>query len=73
MSVPVAQHVLALEFGDEDVARMRELAARNREGAITAAEREELDNFVRVGDLLALLQSKARKVLKQAPPRAGHG
>jgi hypothetical protein len=73
MTVPVARHILRLGFGDADAARMRELIERNRAGALTAAEQEELDDFVRVGDLLALLQSKARRTLKQDPPRAGHG
>lgn len=74
ISVPVARYVLKLGFSEEDKVRMHELAERNREGKLTAQERAELDNFVTVGDLLALLQSKARKVLKQAAaPRNGHG
>lgn len=64
LTVPVARHVLKLGFGDPDQARMRELLERNRAGQMTDPEREELDNFVRVADLLAILQSKARKVLK---------
>ena len=74
LSVPVARHILKLGFGEDDKIKMRELAERNREGKLTAGEREELDNFVKVGDLLAILQSKARKFLKQsAAPRNGHG
>lgn len=74
LSAPVARHVLKLGFGDEDKARMRELAARNSTGELTDPEREELDDFVRVGDLLATLQSKARKFLKRtAATRNGHG
>ncbi len=70
----LARHVLRLGFAEADVARMRELAEKNRDGRLTAAEREELDNFVRVGDLLAVLQSKARKLLKRTPSaRNGHG
>jgi len=50
------------------------LAERNREGTLTDAEREELDDFVKVGDLLAILQSKARKLLKRTPSRRSrHG
>lgn len=74
LSIPVARHVLKLEFGADDKARIQLLLARNREGSITDAERDELDNFVRIGDLMAILQSKARRLLKQtAARRAGHG
>lgn len=65
ISVQVARHVVKLGFSDEDTARMCELSRKARAGELTDAERAELDNYVTVGDLLALLQSKARKVLKQ--------
>lgn len=61
LPAPLARHLLKLKFGESDVARMKELAARNRAGGLAADELEELDNFIRVGDLLATLQSKARK------------
>jgi hypothetical protein len=43
---------------------MRELAERNQEGALGPKEREELQNYVKAGHLLALLHSKARSSLK---------
>jgi hypothetical protein len=46
---------------------MHELAAKNQERRLTDAESEEFDNYVKVGDLVAILQSKARKLLKQKP------
>ena len=58
-----AQDVLKLGFSDADKLRMRELCKRNRESELTLAETDELDNFVKVADLLAILQSKARKSL----------
>ena len=64
LTAPVARHVLKLGFSPDDKARMHELAERNREGTLTGEEREELDDFVKIGDLLAILQSKARKRLK---------
>ena len=74
LTAPVARHVLKLGFSPDDKSRMRELAERNREGTLTDAEREELDDFVKVGDLLAILQSKARKLLKRTPSRRSrHG
>jgi hypothetical protein len=69
----LARHVLGLKFIPADEARVRELIDRNREGKISATELDELDNYVRVGDLLALLQSKARQRLKQTPTtQIGH-
>lgn len=64
LSPQLARHVLRLEFRDEDKERMHELAAKNVEGRITAAELRELDSYLLVGDLLAIAQSKARKLLK---------
>jgi hypothetical protein len=61
----LARYILTLGFDDADQARMRDLADRNQQGALSADEREELQNYVRVGHLLALLHSKARKSLKQ--------
>jgi hypothetical protein len=65
MSTHLARYVLTLGFGAEDQARMRDLAARNQEGALSSLEREELDNYVKAGHLLALLHSKARRSLKK--------
>jgi hypothetical protein len=62
-----ARHALTLGFKEDDQARMRDLAARNQEGALSLEEREELENYVSVGHLLALLHSKARILL--AAPR----
>jgi hypothetical protein len=74
LTIPVARHILKLGFSEADNLRMHELAEKNREGELTPAELAELDNFVKVGDLLAILQSKARKRLKQdAGVRNGHG
>ena len=62
----LARHVLKLQFSADDQARMHELAAKNQQGQLSAEEIEEFDNFVRVGDLLAILQSKARRSLPKA-------
>jgi hypothetical protein len=71
-SPEIARHVLGLEFCPADKARMHELAEKNQEGRISAGELEELDHYVKVADLLALLQSRARKVLKPTRTRR-HG
>ena len=61
----LAHHIIKICFSAEDKARMRELAVKNQEEGLSPEEKQELDNFIKVGDLLAILQSKARQVLKQ--------
>ena len=67
LSPQVARYVLKVGFPERDKERMHELAAKNRTSQLSAEEREEFDNYIKVGDLLAILQSKARKRLKQTP------
>ncbi len=59
--------ILNLGFNAEDYARVHELTTRNQVGALSAEEKEELMNYVKVGNVLARLQSRARKVLKHHP------
>lgn len=63
----LARYFLARGFSADDKARMHELAVKNQEGRISPEELRELDSYVKVGDLLAILQSKARKLLKATP------
>lgn len=63
----LARHLLGLRFAPEDEARMHELAAKNQAGRISPEELRELDSYIKVGDLVAILQSKARKALKGKP------
>ena len=64
LSVEAALAILRLDFSASDRARMNDLAAKNRAGKLTAAEDEELENYIRVGQTLGILQSKARRSLK---------
>ena len=73
LSLAAARSLLRLEFAPEDRERMRALAAKAREGELTAAEEEEIRAYERVGNLLALLKSKARQRLKKAAPSNGRG
>jgi hypothetical protein len=63
-STETARSILDLGFGEEDHARIDELTTRNQDGALSVEEKEELMNYVKVGNLLALFQSKARTFLK---------
>jgi hypothetical protein len=64
MSRETAREILELEFPPDEIARMHELSARNREGKLLPGEEEELDYFCRVGNTLSLLKSRARQILK---------
>ena len=62
-----ARYILSLGFNDRDKARMHELAVRNQEDALSPGEKEELFAYGRMGDLLAILKSRARRVLGVKP------
>ena len=64
LSRELARQVLGLTFGEQDKARMHELAVKNQEGRISPEELRVLDSYIKAGDLLAILQAKARKVLE---------
>ena len=61
----LAKQLLKLGFGDDDRAIIAELTAKNRTGAIAPGELEELDKYVRVGGILSVLHSRARKALRK--------
>jgi tetratricopeptide (TPR) repeat protein len=61
----LARSTLQQGFTDQQIARMNELAERNEEGLLSAEERAELLQYVKVGDQLSLLQLKARRYLKE--------
>lgn len=65
LSAAAARALLAIDFSPTDKSRMRDLAARARACALTAAEQAEIDTYGRVGSLLSILRSKARRSLKQ--------
>jgi len=66
LSCEAARDILRLQFSKSDRRRMNLLAEKNRQGKLTAGEEEELDNFIRVGQTLGILQSKARRTLRRA-------
>ena len=66
ISPDAARFFLSLQFSDADIARMNALSEKANEGALTAAEDEEMTDYERVGHLLGILQSKSRKSLKRS-------
>jgi hypothetical protein len=65
LSPAAATVLLSLEFTSEDQTRLTELSEKSNEGELSPSERLELENYVDVGHLLAILQSRARQALKQ--------
>lgn len=66
-----ARDILRFEFRKADVRRMNQLAEKNRRGAITAKEERDLDNYIRVGQTLGILKSKASQTLRRKPTSNG--
>lgn len=65
LSADAARSLLSLTFSEEDVARMNDLSAKARVGALAPVEQTELDNYERVGHIIGILQSKARISLRK--------
>jgi hypothetical protein len=58
-----ARALLKLQFSPNDVERMHELSAKARAGTLNHDEYEEIDTFERLGCLLDILHSRARRAL----------
>jgi len=71
-SPEAAEFLLAMEFAEGDRQRMLQLAERSEAGTLTAEEQMEFDGYLHVGNLLAVMQSKARLALKAEPPHRRH-
>jgi len=65
MSPETAQALLRFRFNTAAVARMNELAEKNRQGTITPSERALLERYLRVGNFLNLIHAKARCALAE--------
>lgn len=63
LSKDVAEYLLSIHFEDHDVARMNDLAQLAQNGTLSEEERAELDSYLHVSNLLATMQSKARRSL----------
>lgn len=61
-----ARSLLKLEFAPEDLSRMHELALRAQAGSLTDTEENELESYRRIGRLLEVMRSKARRSLARA-------
>jgi hypothetical protein len=64
LSRDAANYLLSLRFDDIDVSRMNELSERARLGSLAVEDVAELDSYIHVSNLLAVMQSKARQALR---------
>ena len=65
MTPEVARYLLSIKFPAADEDRVNELSAKARAGTLTDTEIQELDSYLHVGSLLAVMQSKARQILRR--------
>ena len=64
LSPDTARTFLQLGFSRSHQRRVDALSEKARQGTLTPAEGRELDESIHVGNLLAILQSKARQAVK---------
>lgn len=64
-SAELAQELLSLKFNERATNHIRELLQKNNADTITLAEKSTLENYLRVGEFLDLMQAKARHTLRQ--------
>lgn len=66
LSPGAAEYLLSIRFGEHDIARMNQLSELAREGKLSDQEQAELDSYIHVSNLLAVMQSKGRHALKRS-------
>ena len=64
LSTETARKFLQITFSPAHKQRVRILSDKARKGTLLPAEQTELDEFIRVADLLAILHSRSRQGLK---------
>ena len=69
LSPEAARYLLSIKLPARDEDRVNELSAKARAGTLTESEQQELDSYLHIGSLLAVMQSKARRLLKHVPAR----
>jgi hypothetical protein len=63
----VARRLIDLRASSSVQKRIEELARKSEQGKLSKPEQEEYDALVSAGNFIAILQSKARRLLKDRP------
>jgi hypothetical protein len=58
-----------MQLPARDQERVNELSAKARAGTLTAGEEQELDSYLHIGRLLAVMQSRARSLSGNVGPQ----
>ena len=65
LALTAARAILKFDFDQSDRDRMHALSQKAQSGKLTEDEQAEIDDYERVGHLLGMMRSKARKALKK--------
>lgn len=65
LSPELARQILAFDFPPADHARYEELSTKASTGALSDAERSELEEYLEVNDFLTIMKAKAEASLKR--------
>jgi hypothetical protein len=60
-----AQALLRMRLDSQDLDRMHDLVTRNQDDALTPAEKEELEGYLRISLFVDLMHAKARISLQK--------
>lgn len=63
---PTPEPIIAYRLPDNLQARAHELLERNGEGELTAEERDEMFDFVRMDEMMSLLKAKMKLKFRKA-------
>jgi hypothetical protein len=66
LTAEVAEQLVQIRFDRQAQARIDRLARKCNEGKLTDEERSEYETYVHTIDFIAILQAKARALLKQS-------
>ncbi len=60
-----AKALLRMKFEQDDLDRLHELVVKNQDDELTATEKQELEDYLRVSAFLDLMHAKARYSLQK--------
>ena len=66
ISPETARILLQLRFHGSHHERFNQLSTKAQEGSLSPSEQDELDDYIRTADVLAVIQSRARQALRSA-------
>lgn len=67
LSTEVVEYLLSVELAESDRRRIEQLAENSEAGTLAEEERGEFEAYLHVGNLLAVMQSRARIALGRKP------